>query len=312
MINARVAGAHRCANDHNLALHVVYIIFYCIILALLNSAVCIKHTEFKANHRGAYICAKVNVGDVRRTTRRYHPSDMNTICDAVYFEHPYGGDEYCVRDANYIEQWIVVVNQDDSVLQAASSERNNLTDRFCEAKYDHDASNILIKHNLKLEQWTISKDKNKYSIPITIHAYSLERSSRGRVTLCIKVIEVGTCQPISRAAVDIWHCDAIELYSHFVNVSLGGRPQNTDNSTVLRGTFKSIRNVRWQCCYPDPVEGGGGPPSVESDSSTNLPTSTLKARGNAGTVVNFTVVLFFFFCQYNVSNTVFSASAYRK
>jgi len=76
-------------------------------------------------------------------------------------------------------------------------------------------------------------------------------------TLRITVIEVGTCQPIPRAAIDIWHCDAIGLYSHFVNASLGGiggggrpppgmngtRPpgppgggnRNTDNTTFLRG-----------------------------------------------------------------------------
>lgn len=84
--------------------------------------------------------------------------------------------------------------------------------------------------------------------------------------LHINVIEVDTCKPIPNAAVDIWHCDAIGLYSHFVNASLGangggpppgangtrpprppgtngtrppgppgGGNRNTDNSTFLRG-----------------------------------------------------------------------------
>ena len=93
---------------------------------------------------------------------------------------------------------------------------------------------------------------------------SLMHSSEDRpgipFTLRITVIEVGTCNPIPKAAVDIWHCDAGGIYSHFVNASLssgsggpspgmnGTRPppgsaapppqggsQNNDNSTFLRG-----------------------------------------------------------------------------
>ena len=93
-------------------------------------ATCIEHTEFKANYRGAYICVRVNVGNVRRTTRRYDREDANAICDTVYFEHPQGSDEFCVRDPNRIEEWIIVVNQDDSVQQAATSNRDNIKDRF--------------------------------------------------------------------------------------------------------------------------------------------------------------------------------------
>jgi len=93
-------------------------------------ATCIEHTEFKANHRGAYICARVNVGNVHRTTRRFNNDDKKVSCDTVYFEHPLGSDEFCVRDPKRIEQWIIVVNQDESALQAASSERDSLKDRF--------------------------------------------------------------------------------------------------------------------------------------------------------------------------------------
>ncbi|CAF4398551.1 unnamed protein product, partial [Adineta steineri] len=39
--------------------------------------------------------------------------------------------------------------------------------------------------------------------------------------LRIKVIEAATCQPIPKAAVDIWHCDVQGVYSHFLNSSTG-------------------------------------------------------------------------------------------
>jgi hypothetical protein len=101
------------------------------------------------------------------------------------------------------------------------------------------------------------------------HFFSQFYSSEGRpgipFTLHIDVVEVGTCKPIANAAVDIWHCDAAGIYSHFLNASLGGngggpppgmngtrppgmngtRPpgppgggnQITDNTTFLRGTW---------------------------------------------------------------------------
>ncbi len=93
-------------------------------------------------------------------------------------------------------------------------------------------------------------------------------------TLCITVIEVGTCQPIPKAAVDIWHCDARGIYSHFINASIGdnsgggdrpppwmngtrppgpppgmngtrppgGPNRTTDNATFLRGNYFFVLN----------------------------------------------------------------------
>jgi protocatechuate 3,4-dioxygenase beta subunit len=40
---------------------------------------------------------------------------------------------------------------------------------------------------------------------------------------------------MSNAIVDLWHCDAEGVYSHYVAASLGQNNRQTDNSTFLRG-----------------------------------------------------------------------------
>ncbi len=42
------------------------------------------------------------------------------------------------------------------------------------------------------------------------------------MTLRLKVIDSDTCKPVARAAVDIWHCDALGLYSGYESSSSGG------------------------------------------------------------------------------------------
>ncbi|MFC8132021.1 intradiol ring-cleavage dioxygenase [Streptomyces sp. NPDC057302] len=41
-------------------------------------------------------------------------------------------------------------------------------------------------------------------------------------TLRLKVIDSDTCKPVGRAAVDIWHCDALGIYSGYESMSGGG------------------------------------------------------------------------------------------
>ena len=55
------------------------------------------------------------------------------------------------------------------------------------------------------------------------------------------VLNVNTCLPISNAIVDLWHCDAVGLYSHFIagGGGPGPNPQN-DNQTFLRGLNQLI------------------------------------------------------------------------
>jgi protocatechuate 3,4-dioxygenase beta subunit len=105
-----------------------------------------------------------------------------------------------------------------------------------------DVSELIYLIQSQNSMWEIIPSEDRQGIPLTLH---------------INLIEVATCQPIPKAAVDIWHCDAQGIYSHFINGSLGGtggppqgpppamngtRParspggpnQNTDNSTFLR------------------------------------------------------------------------------
>ncbi|MBA6439196.1 intradiol ring-cleavage dioxygenase [Streptomyces sp. GMR22] len=42
------------------------------------------------------------------------------------------------------------------------------------------------------------------------------------LTLRLKVIDSDSCKPVAKAAVDIWHCDALGLYSGYESSSSGG------------------------------------------------------------------------------------------
>ena len=64
------------------------------------------------------------------------------------------------------------------------------------------------------------------------------------LALRLKVVDVSTCKPIRRAAVDIWHCDAGGVYS-------GTGAQNADKR-FLRGIQRTDRNglARFETIYP--------------------------------------------------------------
>ena len=65
------------------------------------------------------------------------------------------------------------------------------------------------------------------------------------LTLRTTVIDVSTCEPVSGAAVDIWHCDAGGTYSGFSQEGTAGR-------TFLRGIQKTDRNglALFKTVYP--------------------------------------------------------------
>jgi protocatechuate 3,4-dioxygenase beta subunit len=65
------------------------------------------------------------------------------------------------------------------------------------------------------------------------------------LTLRLTVVDVSTCQPITGAAVDIWHCDAAGIYS-------GTSVQNTEEDRFLRGIQRTdSRGVAvFQTIYP--------------------------------------------------------------
>ncbi|MFC8199131.1 intradiol ring-cleavage dioxygenase [Streptomyces sp. NPDC057298] len=71
------------------------------------------------------------------------------------------------------------------------------------------------------------------------------------LTLRLKVIDNETCKPLRNAAVDIWHCDALGLYSGYEDLSTGGggggTPPSGTPTDVPSGTPTG-----------SPPEGGGG------------------------------------------------------
>ncbi|EDY56182.1 dioxygenase [Streptomyces sviceus ATCC 29083] len=91
------------------------------------------------------------------------------------------------------------------------------------------------------------------------------------LTLSLKVIDSETCKPIRDAAVDIWHCDALGIYSGYESLSTGGggtaptgapptgepptgaptggtgggvHEEPTDDERYLRGTWRTDRQGR--------------------------------------------------------------------
>ena len=57
-----------------------------------------------------------------------------------------------------------------------------------------------------------------------------------RFRLQVLVTDVSTCSPIPNAAVTLWHCDALGLYSHYILASQNQPNAQNDNQTFLRGT----------------------------------------------------------------------------
>jgi protocatechuate 3,4-dioxygenase beta subunit len=65
------------------------------------------------------------------------------------------------------------------------------------------------------------------------------------LALRLTVLDVSTCKPIKGAAVDIWHCDALGVYSETT-------VQSTEDQTFLRGIQKTDLNglARFRTIYP--------------------------------------------------------------
>ena len=65
--------------------------------------------------------------------------------------------------------------------------------------------------------------------------YSRDDRSGIRFRLQVIVMDVTTCSPIANAAVTLWHCDALGIYSHYIQASQNVQNPQPDNSTFLRG-----------------------------------------------------------------------------
>lgn len=91
------------------------------------------------------------------------------------------------------------------------------------------------------------------------------------MTLRLKVIDSDTCKPVKQAAVDIWHCDALGLYSGYEGMSGGGpggpggggpgggggHSEPTDDKRYLRGTQLTDKHgyVEFRTVFPGWYQG---------------------------------------------------------
>ena len=68
--------------------------------------------------------------------------------------------------------------------------------------------------------------------------------------LRLGVVDVSTCTPIRNAALDVWHCDALGVYS-------GTAVQGTESETFLRGIQRTDRHgvARFATIYPGWYQG---------------------------------------------------------
>ncbi|MEV0224356.1 intradiol ring-cleavage dioxygenase [Streptomyces sp. NPDC050704] len=76
------------------------------------------------------------------------------------------------------------------------------------------------------------------------------------LTLRLKVIDNETCKPVKNAAVDIWHCDALGIYSGYEDASTGGGDGGA--GTPPSGTPTDVPSGTPTGSPPAGGGGGGG------------------------------------------------------
>ena len=77
------------------------------------------------------------------------------------------------------------------------------------------------------------------------------------LTLRLKVIDAATCEPVRNAAVDVWQCTAMGIYSGFEALDPSvppppGQQGSTDAERYLRGTWKTDKggHVQFKSIFP--------------------------------------------------------------
>lgn len=75
--------------------------------------------------------------------------------------------------------------------------------------------------------------------------------------LGVRVQDADTCEPLSNAVVDVWHCDALGSYSGFESASAGTGGGPSDEETYLRGAQVTNRRgiVEFTTIYPGRYPG---------------------------------------------------------
>ena len=82
-----------------------------------------------------------------------------------------------------------------------------------------------------------------------------------RLRLAVRVRDASSCEPLRNAVVDVWHCDALGVYSGFeaASTGAGGGPGGgpTDNERFLRGAqvTNSDGIVEFVTVYPGAYRG---------------------------------------------------------
>ncbi|UJR36302.1 hypothetical protein I4U23_029031 [Adineta vaga] len=91
----------------------------------------------------------------------------------------------------------------------------------------------------------------------TIRQNITEGKSGIPLRLSISVIDTNNCSPLVGALVDLWHCDSIGIYSHYIAASQGIQNSVNDNQTFFRGL--ALTNVNgiatFDTIYPGWYEG---------------------------------------------------------
>ena len=80
------------------------------------------------------------------------------------------------------------------------------------------------------------------------------------LVLELSVVNVHTCEPVPDAVVDIWHCDALGVYSHYTSAGVGGTggmQGSTYATTFLRGVqlTDAQGKVTFDSLYPGFYQG---------------------------------------------------------
>ncbi|CAF1046674.1 unnamed protein product [Adineta ricciae] len=70
--------------------------------------------------------------------------------------------------------------------------------------------------------------------------------------LSIYVTDTSNCTPLVNALVDLWHCDAVGIYSHYIAASQGVQNGANDNQTFFRGLALTDANgiATFDTIYP--------------------------------------------------------------
>ncbi|MFT4037456.1 MAG: intradiol ring-cleavage dioxygenase [Thermomicrobiales bacterium] len=124
--------------------------------------------------------------------------------------------------------------------------------------------------------------------------------------LAITVQEAGSCTPLANAAVDIWHCDAVGVYSHITGENPGGGTpqtgQSNANTTFLRGIQLTDSNgaATFTTIYPGWYSGR----TVHIHMKVHVDGAVVSSEYEGGDVVH-TGQLFF---DDDISDAVYAAS----